>query len=96
MSKAREFIDFWVENSVHAVEQYRAAGASQDVIELTCRCIEAAKGEGISIRGQIMRMRGLYVERALNARASTGHFSNDPIIKGDTHTCVKVGPGAAE
>ncbi|WP_249144871.1 hypothetical protein [Bradyrhizobium lablabi] len=47
-SKAREFIDFWIENSVHAVEQYRNVGASQDVTELTGRLIEAAKGQGIS------------------------------------------------
>ncbi|MGO4511213.1 DUF768 domain-containing protein [Bradyrhizobium sp. MOS001] len=46
--KAREFIDFWVENSIHAVEQYQNAGASQDVAELTRRLIEAAKGQGIS------------------------------------------------
>lgn len=25
--KAREFIDFWVENSIHAVEQSGTAGA---------------------------------------------------------------------
>ncbi|WP_234683992.1 hypothetical protein [Bradyrhizobium monzae] len=48
MSKAREFVDFWVENSIHAVEQYRTAGASQDVAELTQRLVEAAKGQGIS------------------------------------------------
>ncbi|MCP3395405.1 hypothetical protein NLM27_42565 [Bradyrhizobium sp. CCGB12] len=48
MSKAREFVDFWTENSIHAVEQYRTAGASQDVAELSRRLIEAAKGQGIS------------------------------------------------
>ncbi|UPK36894.1 hypothetical protein IVB18_06035 [Bradyrhizobium sp. 186] len=48
MSKAREFIDFWTENSIHAVEQYRTAGASQDVAELSRRLVEAAKGQGIS------------------------------------------------
>jgi hypothetical protein len=48
MSKAREFIDFWIENSVHATEQYRTAGASQDVSELTRRCINAAKAQGVS------------------------------------------------
>ncbi|MFK4500250.1 hypothetical protein ABIF86_004541 [Bradyrhizobium japonicum] len=46
--KAREFIDFWAENSIHAVEQCRTAGASQDVAELTRRLIGAAKGQGIS------------------------------------------------
>jgi len=29
-------------------EQYRTPGASQDVAELTRRCIEAAKGQGVS------------------------------------------------
>jgi hypothetical protein len=48
VSKTREFIDFWIENSVHAVEQFRIGGASQDVAELAQRCIEAAKGQGIS------------------------------------------------
>lgn len=48
MSKAHEFIDFWTENSIHAVEQYRTVGASQDVAELTRRLIEAAKGQGVS------------------------------------------------
>ena len=48
MSKVREFIDYWVENSVHAAEQYRTIGASQDITELTRRCIEAASAQGIS------------------------------------------------
>ncbi|UEM08315.1 hypothetical protein J4G43_026250 [Bradyrhizobium barranii subsp. barranii] len=48
MSNVREFIDFWVENSIHPAEQYRTPGASQDVAELTQRLVEAAKGQGIS------------------------------------------------
>ena len=48
MSKAREFVDFWIENSVHAKEQFKMLGASQDVSELTRRCIEAAKDQGVS------------------------------------------------
>ncbi|WP_245321519.1 hypothetical protein [Bradyrhizobium sp. NAS96.2] len=48
MSKAREFIDFWIENSVHAVEQYWTVGASQDVAELTRRLVAAAKEQGFS------------------------------------------------
>lgn len=48
MSKAREFIDFWTENSIHPVEQYRTAGASQDVAELRRRLVDAAKGQGVS------------------------------------------------
>jgi hypothetical protein len=47
-AKAREFIDFWIENSVHAVEQFRTHGASQDVSDLTARLIENAKAQGIS------------------------------------------------
>ena len=47
-ASAREFVDFWIENSVHAVEQYRVPGASQDVVELTQRCIEMAKDQGIT------------------------------------------------
>jgi hypothetical protein len=47
MSKVREFIDFWIENSVHAAEQHQSAGASQDVAELTRRVVGAAKGQGI-------------------------------------------------
>ncbi|WP_445222178.1 hypothetical protein ACKWRH_21190 [Bradyrhizobium sp. Pa8] len=48
MSEAREFIDFWTENSIHAVEQYRTPGASQDVAELSRRLVEAAGERGIS------------------------------------------------
>ena len=48
MSKAREFIEFWIENSVHPVEQYRTIGASQDVAELTRRLVVAAKEQGFS------------------------------------------------
>ncbi|MCA6107720.1 hypothetical protein [Bradyrhizobium cenepequi] len=47
-ANAREFIDFWVQNSVHAAEQFGEPGASQDVAELTRRCIEMAKNEGIT------------------------------------------------
>jgi hypothetical protein len=48
VKRAREFIDFWIENSVHAGERYLNFGASQDVAELTRRFVEAAKGQGIS------------------------------------------------
>jgi hypothetical protein len=47
-TKAREYIDFWIENSVHAAEQYGTPGASQDVNELVGSLIEGAKGQGIS------------------------------------------------
>ncbi|TFW56007.1 hypothetical protein CT676_37515 [Bradyrhizobium sp. MOS001] len=67
--KAREFIDFWVENSIHAVEQYQTAGASQDVAELTRRLIEVAKGQGISeadLRAAIGDI-AAYIEELLRA-----------------------------
>ena len=45
---AREYIDFWVANSVHAVEQFRTPGASQDVEESVRRLIAGAEGQGIT------------------------------------------------
>ena len=47
-SKAREFIDFWIENSVHAGEQHGATGAEQRVLVLTSRCLEMASSIGLS------------------------------------------------
>jgi hypothetical protein len=48
LSKAKEFIDFWVENSIHAREPYGAAGAEQGVEELARRLLAAAGDQGIS------------------------------------------------
>jgi hypothetical protein len=45
---AREYLDFWIETSVHAAEPYRASGASQDVDVLVARLIEGAKDQGIT------------------------------------------------
>jgi hypothetical protein len=45
---AREFIDFWIENSVHAVERHGAIGAEQSVHALTVRCVEMASSIGLS------------------------------------------------
>lgn len=47
-AKVREFVDFWIENSIHAVEQFRTPGASQDVTELSRRFIQAAQDQGFS------------------------------------------------
>ncbi|MBK3666811.1 hypothetical protein JJE66_37090 [Bradyrhizobium diazoefficiens] len=47
-SDVRDYIDFWVENSIHAAEQFGTQGASQDVAELVRRLVESAKGQGIS------------------------------------------------
>ena len=44
----REFIDFWIENSVHARESHGAAGAEQGVPALTRRCVEMASTIGLS------------------------------------------------
>jgi hypothetical protein len=44
----REFIDFWIENSVHAREQRGAAGAEQNAPVLTRRCVEMASSIGLS------------------------------------------------
>jgi len=44
----REFIDFWIENSIHAAEQDGDTGATQNVDELVRRCVDMAKGQGIT------------------------------------------------
>ena len=36
--KAREFIDFWIQNSVHAAEQYGAAGGSKSTYQERSVC----------------------------------------------------------
>jgi hypothetical protein len=48
MSKAREFIDFWTENSVHSAEQYGSPGGSQRTSDLVKRCVEMAETQGLS------------------------------------------------
>ena len=47
-TKAREYIDFWIENSVHAAEQFKASGASQDIPVLVRRLIEGARDQGFT------------------------------------------------
>ena len=69
MSKALEFIDFWVENSIHPAEEFQAPGASQDDAELTSRLVAAAKEQGISetdLQREIGDIRG-YIRDKLSA-----------------------------
>ena len=42
------FIDFWIENSVHAAERNGALGAEQDASALTSRCVDMASSLGLS------------------------------------------------
>jgi hypothetical protein len=44
----REFIDFWIENSIHAAEREGNAGATQNVDELVRRCVDMAKDQGFT------------------------------------------------
>jgi hypothetical protein len=48
MSKAREFLEFWMQNSVHSAEQQGAPGGSQSPVELKARCIEMAGSQNLS------------------------------------------------
>ncbi|MET4719480.1 hypothetical protein ABIF63_003586 [Bradyrhizobium japonicum] len=78
--RAREFIDFWVENCIHAVEQDHTAGASQDVPELSRRLIEAAKGQGIpeaDLRAAIGDI-AAYIEELLRAANSVENERRTP------------------
>ncbi|MCG2628709.1 hypothetical protein L6654_18910 [Bradyrhizobium sp. WYCCWR 13023] len=68
-SKVREYIDFWIETSVHAAEQYGTPGASQSVNDLVSRLIEGARGQGISERDMANEVGDLtgYVRDKLSA-----------------------------
>ena len=47
-TEARDFIEFWIENSVHAREHYGLRGAEQRVDELVRRLLESAGPQGFS------------------------------------------------
>jgi hypothetical protein len=40
--------------------------------------------------GNIRKMQELYAQRAVDARAATGHFSSDPLLQSDTQTCAAI------
>jgi len=69
MSKAREFLEFWMQNSVHAAEQRGVAGASQHPEELKARCVEMAGSQGLSQADLEAEVGDLYqhIEAALAA-----------------------------
>jgi hypothetical protein len=48
MGEAREFLELWMQNSVHAAEQPGVRGASQRPEDLKARCIEMAAPQGLS------------------------------------------------
>lgn len=48
VATAREFLDFWVENSVHADEAFSPRRSDGDFAELARRLIVAARAEGFS------------------------------------------------
>ncbi|MBY0380766.1 MAG: hypothetical protein K2W78_02460 [Xanthobacteraceae bacterium] len=48
MTSTRDFIDFWVHNSVHPKEELGSVGASQNPRRLAEKLVAAAGGQGIS------------------------------------------------
>lgn len=48
MATAREFLDFWVENSVHADEAFSPRRGDEAFAELAQRLVVAAQAEGFS------------------------------------------------
>jgi hypothetical protein len=68
-AEAQEYIDFWIENSVHAADQTGSLAASQDVAVLVRRLIDGAAGQGISEHAMQAVVGDLteYVSAKLNA-----------------------------
>lgn len=68
-TQAREYIDFWIQNSVHAAEQFRTPGASQSVANLVDRLLQAAKEQGISEQDMTDEVGDLtdFIQRKLTA-----------------------------
>jgi hypothetical protein len=48
VATAKEFLDFWLENSVHADEQYEAGRGQADVQRLADHLVRAAEEQGFS------------------------------------------------
>jgi hypothetical protein len=72
MSKAREFLEFWMQNSVHSAEQQGAPGGSQSPVELKARCIEMAGSQNLSQADLEAEVGDLfeYIKAALAARTT--------------------------
>jgi hypothetical protein len=51
---------------------------------------ESAKVEDGFVVGNVRKMQELYVQRAVDARARTGSFSDDPIIRSDSEYCRAI------
>jgi hypothetical protein len=76
---AREFIDFWIANSIHAAEHGGDAGATQKVDELLRRCLEMAGGQGITeaeLRAEVGDIE-TYISTHLQAANKTEHDRRD-------------------
>jgi hypothetical protein len=72
---AREFIDFWIENSIHAAEYDGNAGATQNVDELVRRCVAMAEGQGLTeatMRAEVGDI-GTYIRDKLTAANTSEH-----------------------
>ena len=80
MSKAREFLEFWIQNSVHPAEQRGVAGASQSPEELKARCLEMAGSEGLSLADLEAEVGDLY--KHLEAALAT---ANDEAVTHEVH-----------
>jgi hypothetical protein len=71
----REFIDFWIENSIHAAEHGGDAGATQNVDELARRCVDMAADQGFTeaeLRAEVGDIEA-YIRTHLQAANKTEH-----------------------
>jgi hypothetical protein len=75
----REFIDFWIENSIHAAEHGGDAGATQNVDELVRRCVDMAASQGLTeaeLRAEVGDIEAV-IRTHLQAANETEHHRGD-------------------
>jgi hypothetical protein len=83
VATAKEFVEFWLENSVHADEQYGARRGRVEVQQLAVRLIRAAAAQGFTKR-QMETELGGDIRVYIRARIDSQNADEAARLKRDT------------